>query len=192
MDDRIFREGKNQWSKLRKKIIYHHGPLLYIQTWEVHQTGWPHVNLALSNTILHQHYSQNPETAFREKLADLAESCGFGRKGWLEPLRDRDAMAGYLVKLCNELTGAAKKNQVPVNAPKNFRRLRASVGLLPPVLRDEELTGQLVKSPLPGDEQSCLDNTGISGGIDPEFGIENRGSYTEKLGEKGWVTEGLD
>jgi hypothetical protein len=57
-------------------------------------------------------------------------------------------MAGYLVKLTRELTGAGPKNQIPVNAPRHFRRLRASKGLLPPRKKNDHVTGALVKIPI--------------------------------------------
>jgi hypothetical protein len=63
-------------------------------------------------------------------------------------MREANAMAGYLVKLARELTGAAVKDQVPVNAPSHFRRLRASQGLLPPPYKNPEITGALHLEPL--------------------------------------------
>jgi hypothetical protein len=57
-------------------------------------------------------------------------------------------MAGYLVKLAKELTGAqAKKgDQAPLHAPRHFRRIRASRGLLPAQAKGAgEWTGALVR-----------------------------------------------
>jgi hypothetical protein len=70
---------------------------------------------------------------------------GFGFCKWAEPLKDKERMAGYVTKLGLELTGAHHKDQVPVNAPKNFRRIRASRGLLPKRFKDDTITGQLFK-----------------------------------------------
>jgi hypothetical protein len=64
-------------------------------------------------------------------------------------MRDQDAMCGYLVKTAKELIGAAGKNQIPINAPRHFRRLRASRGLLPPVHRNPDITGMMVFAELP-------------------------------------------
>ena len=58
-------------------------------------------------------------------------------------------MAGYLTKLARELTGAGVKSQVPVNAPRHFRRIRASAKLLPPRKKNPDITGILHKMPLP-------------------------------------------
>ena len=68
---------------------------------------------------------------WRQDLKKLAVKAGFGEVLWVEPVRDSEAMAGYMTKLSRELTGASRKDQVPVNAPRHFRRLRASRGLLP-------------------------------------------------------------
>lgn len=57
-------------------------------------------------------------------------------------------MAGYLVKLARELTGSARKDQVPVDAPSHFRRLRASRGLLPAAFTGSgEYTGEMRQKP---------------------------------------------
>jgi hypothetical protein len=72
-----------------------------------------------------------------------AVACGFGPIGWLEPLRSQEAMAGYFVKLARELTGEKDNLQIPIEAHAHFRRLRASVRLLPPPLKNPDMTGLL-------------------------------------------------
>lgn len=84
----------------------------------------------------------------RREIHDIAVQAGFGDHIWLEPVQDPDAVAGYLVKLSKELVGADQKSQVPdEEAPKHFRRLRSSRGLLPPVIKHPEYTGELRKMP---------------------------------------------
>ncbi len=100
----------------------------------------------------------------------MAMKAGYGKVMWLEPIYDRGGIAGYMQKLSDvligdkkreddrykkaaaELVGAAKKgfaqNQIPMEAPPHFRRLRASQGLLPPVKKDPEITGELVQKML--------------------------------------------
>jgi hypothetical protein len=60
-------------------------------------------------------------------------------------------MAGYVVKLAHQetLTGeVAKLSQVPVKAPRGFRRLRSSPGFLPKRLSRGEYAGELDKRTL--------------------------------------------
>lgn len=78
-----------------------------------------------------------PPSSWKAWLEREAEAAGFGRISWAELLAPRSlgSMAGYLVKLARELAGdpAEKKgDQTPLGAPRGFRRIRASVGMLPP------------------------------------------------------------
>lgn len=143
LSSKVFRLCLKSWSKLRKRIIRAYGDIRYIQTWEVHRSGWPHVHIALNNEELYLSKKKHPRTLFNDHLADHAGDCGFGPIGWLEPLRDQTAFAGYLCKLARELTGSGKSYQIPVNAPSHFRRIRASVRLLPPPHKDPDITGVL-------------------------------------------------
>jgi hypothetical protein len=192
LEDSVFRGGLSCWAKLRKRLTREYGKILYIQTWEVHRSGWPHVHLALSNKLIHSSYNEHPKTTFNNLMQDHAVESGFGKQGWCEPLRDKTAMAGYLGKLCRELTGRGKAYQIPIQAPKNFRRLRSSRALLPPCLKDPDLTGILRKYPLPEMIPGSLVNTGISGRTAETYTIENREVYRQKLTADGWITEGLD
>lgn len=148
LSSKLFRDGVRCWAKMRKRIAYDHGPFKYIQTWEVTRKLWPHVHLAISNKDLFSNRGDDYKLAFDKTLGSMAVDCGFGREGWLKPLVDAESFAGYLCKLAKELTGGGKDYQVPVNAPKNFRRLRASVGLLPPAHKDPDITGILLKYPI--------------------------------------------
>ncbi len=146
---KTFKRGLACWSKLRKRIIRAYGDMKYIQTWEVHRSGWPHVHIAISNHTLYDLPKQHPKALFNIMLGSAAQACGFGRIGELSPLRDEKAFAGYLCKLARELTGAGKEYQVPVKAPRHFRRIRASVRLLPPPHKNPDITGMLVFSEMP-------------------------------------------
>ena len=75
-------------------------------------------------------------------LEPNARACGFGMRTWLEPVRDEGAMAAYTVKLAGEM---GKACQVPLNAPRHYRRLRASHGLLPPRPKNPDITGRLTR-----------------------------------------------
>ncbi len=149
----LFRAGCRQWDMLRKRLIREFGTIKYIQTWEVHKDKWPHVNIAISNVEISamcviktrdkDARRREGRAHFRRIIRDHAAPCGFGYIGYLEAVHTREKMAGYLTKLSRELTGAGAKSQVPVDAPKGFRRLRASVGLLEPAYTNPEVTGEL-------------------------------------------------
>lgn len=141
----LFRFGVTHWARLRKRYIREFGPMLYIQTWEVHKSGYPHVNVVVSNEELHVRATADHLRLRKDFLDPASHAVGFGFTKWCEPLRNSQAMAGYITKLGLELTGAHHKNQVPVNAPKHFRRIRASKGLLPKRFKDDTITGQLFK-----------------------------------------------
>lgn len=72
-----------------------------------------------------------------------AMAAGFGKQGTIDAIRDKTAMSGYLTKKAKELIDGSVKGQLPLDAPPHFRRLRASVRLLPPVLKNEDITGAL-------------------------------------------------
>jgi hypothetical protein len=137
----MFRQGVHKWAKLRKRLARKFDVMRYIQTWERHRSGFPHVHLAITNKGLFHSANSSPIANWQSLIQDHAVKSGFGPIGWCERLRSAAAMAGYLNKLARELTGKGVDYQVPVNAPRNFRRLRASVRLLPPVHKNPDITG---------------------------------------------------
>lgn len=143
----LFKAGVEHWSILRKRLTRRYGKLAYIQTWERHQSGYPHVNVLIGNAQLHSAAKEDWRVLRRETITPMVVDSGFGPRVWIEPMKDADAMAGYLTKLARELTGSSAKDQTPTNAPAHFRRLRASQGLLPRPFKDEELTGKLWQCP---------------------------------------------
>ncbi len=144
-------------------------PLEYVQTWERHRNGWPHANVMLSSQRLQAlveawGIEQRPHgktgrvcrfpKRWRKWIRERAMAAGFGSSIWVEVIDTADggdAMANYLLKLAVELTGASSKkgDQSPVNAPRHFRRIRSSRGLLPsPAKPDGEWTGTLLRKPV--------------------------------------------
>jgi len=174
-----YREGGKCWNNsLREAFRRSVGAVDYLQTWESTRRGWPHLNLILSGDRLREaveaegverrrHVGKGNAGArwclfpkgWRRWLRDAAVRAGFGPVAWAEILApgSADAMAGYLVKLAQELTGApAKKgDQTPIQAPRHFRRIRASRGLLPTAPKGSGewtgalATGRLVREPSP-------------------------------------------
>jgi hypothetical protein len=114
--------------------------LQYIALIEQHKDGYPHVNLLIHTADFVAAANANYKSV-RRRIAKHIKGTGFG-KFWLEPMRNSEAMAGYFSKLCGEV---AKTSQAPMRAPKNFRRLRAAQGLLPPANKNPEYTGELVQ-----------------------------------------------
>jgi hypothetical protein len=148
-----YRGGIFRWQKLNQRLSRRYGRVEYLQTWEKHvRTDFPHVNVALCNARISELCVGDGWKLFRRQLNTLAIACGFGLRIWCEPLRVGQSMtlAGYFTKLSRELTGAGTKNQVPVNAPPHFRRIRASQGLLPPPLGPAGHTGALISAKLLG------------------------------------------
>lgn len=136
-------------------------PVLWIGVAEAHRSGWPHFNLIVHSPEL----AAELETARLEALArgetareatllwgallDFALRTGWGPQSTAERARSADALAGYIVKLAGEADATvgeiAKLSQVPINAPKNFRRLRSSKGALAPKRKNPEYTGVMVQ-----------------------------------------------
>jgi hypothetical protein len=141
-----YRGGGKLWNRLRTILCRKYGKLDYIQTWEATKKGWPHVNIVINNEQILKECEGDGWKKFRQDLKRMAVRAGFGKVLWVEPVRDPVEMAGYITKLSRELTGASRKDQVPVNAPRHFRRLRASRGLLPAKLSHAGVwTGQMIQ-----------------------------------------------
>lgn len=167
-----WRACRDCWKNLRDALAYRYGKgegrltkkatLCYVQTWEQHRDGWPHVHVLLWSAELaravrkHGSYQRvvrgEPRPMWRwssQVLRACAIAAGFGPILDVQfPHRDRGALAGYLVKLASELTGSAKKDQTPINAPKGFRRIRATPKFLEPARRSMgEYVGELLLAP---------------------------------------------
>jgi len=136
------------WDKFRKRFERKFGKFQYIVLCEKHRDGWPHINILIRNEKFAEKCAGDGWRAIRKSwVKPQAIECGFGKIAWVEPVRDESAMAGYCVKLLKTIGEISKLNQAPVNAPKNFRRLRASQGLLPPPHKNPNITGWLEMEP---------------------------------------------
>jgi hypothetical protein len=171
-----YRAGGRAWQKLRARLARQYGfskqpaRIAYVAVWERHKSDWPHVHLAISCPEIVQDvrrrelcdmeahgfrpYRREPSGRLTpnwawgaEVLRPLAVECGFGRIADVQFARKGDGgVAGYFAKLGAELVGMW--DQLPVKAPRHFRRLRASRGLLPPRRRGRgEHEGRIVKMP---------------------------------------------
>lgn len=151
------------WGKLRKRIIREWGPIEYVAVVEQHRSGWPHVNVLIYNQRLAEEcrateHAQKKNGVYvlegykrvrARWLRPHAVASGFGPIAYLEPMHDAHGMAGYLVKLADQLAGEVSKgSQVPVQAPRHFRRLRSSRGFLPPAPTNPDLCGCVTTLPV--------------------------------------------
>lgn len=146
-----YRTLVRRWQSLRQWMQRNFGPVGYVATVEQHRTGWPHLNVVVS--------CEDLAAAIRAEdrkngmapgwLKGAAVRAGFGYRAWAEAPRDRDELAGYLVKLAHResLTGeVAKLSQLPIASPPGTRRLRSSRGFLPRSSTSTgEWTGELMK-----------------------------------------------
>ena len=137
----------------------------WVATVEAHRSGWPHVNFilvsrGLAGLVRDQAKAAGPAATDRERtlvrgeLLNHTVGSGWGHQSTMEQARSKEALAGYMVKVAGDqhkdgtddsrsrLTGeVVKLSQLPMNAPKNTRRLRSGKGFLPPPHRNEEMTG---------------------------------------------------
>jgi hypothetical protein len=143
--------------KLHKRLVRKYGKLEYIMTVEQHRDGYPHINLLLLNPNVYAVCRGDGWKRWRNGrgwLGRNAVECGFGLRVWAEPLRNEgaDKLAGYVIALANE---SCKLCQLPVNAPKRFRRIRASQKLMPAKVKDPTVTGGLIKKPIDVVRKEC-------------------------------------
>lgn len=180
---KAWRDARECWKRLRDALAYRYSRsaiedgkhvikkarIVYVQTWEQHKDGWPHVHALVWSPDLADevracgHYNRrdkitgefvrepdgSPRKFWRFKsrvLEDIAKCAGFGPVIDVQfPRADRGALAGYLVKLAKELTHSAHKDQTPLAAPMGFRRIRASPHFLAPLNQpNPDWTGSLI------------------------------------------------
>ncbi|MCK4792280.1 MAG: hypothetical protein KAV87_51600 [Desulfobacteraceae bacterium] len=134
----------------RQWLTRQYGKHDYIILVEQHKDGFPHVNMLIHNTALHLATAEQFR-ATRRDARKAAIRSGFGKVFWIDnvDMSKSENMAGYLAKLgadaqdVGKVAGElGKVSQVPLAAPKRFRRLRASRGLLPKKYKNEEITGE--------------------------------------------------
>jgi len=121
------------------------GPTNYVGLVEQHRSTWPHLNLLLVGQGVGQAVSSGE---FMPWLKRHLVDCGFGYIVFAETAKSPEAVNGYIVGLARDFEATAaevtKLTQVPVYAPKGFRRLRSSQHFLPPKIT-RGLTGYLVR-----------------------------------------------
>lgn len=163
------------WKDLRDALAYEYGvgagrgrrkaTIVYVQTWEQHKSGWPHVHALVHCPAIARDvrrlgsYAGKDARSGEERLfwrwgskvlRPRAVSAGFGHVVDVQfPRKESEALAGYLVKIAAELTGSHAKDQRPVEAPRGFRRLRATPKFLAPIAKASgEWAGAMIAAPI--------------------------------------------
>jgi hypothetical protein len=164
----LSRQSRNFLARMRRAYDGEPGSD-WVAVVEAHRSGWPHMNLLVYAPELAQHLEHDRVARLeagatpREsillggRLLEAATASGWGVQSIAEVAHDKDAVAGYIVKLIGE---ASKVTQAPTNAPQRFRRLRSGKGFLPPRRSNPNMTGVLVRRrrSLEGDWEICRIN----------------------------------
>ena len=136
----------------------------WVSTVEAHKSGWPHLNVVMvskglaglvseaSSERLAAGLTPREATLVTGELQAATVGAEFGVQSTMEVARSKRALAGYVVKVAKThdesfraVAGeVVKMTQVPLNAPKGLRRIRAGIRFLPP-RRTSGKTGALVE-----------------------------------------------
>jgi hypothetical protein len=153
-----FKKRLDRWLRKRGWRVSgsHHAMVI-----EMHRSGFPHANWLVYAPELAAELerwrkakvadgaSDREATLLSDELLDHATQSGWGKQSTAERVRDRNAVAGYLVKLSGQMGSTmgelAKMTQAPLTAPKSFRRLRPGQKFLPERRKSERSTGTIIK-----------------------------------------------
>ncbi|MDE0916577.1 MAG: hypothetical protein OSB57_15500 [Planctomycetota bacterium] len=149
--------GRN-WMKAKRAISYQlekRGlePLgsEWVQVIEQHKNGRPHANVLIHHpqlaAIVREQLAENernPGSHRRDAmggwLLEVFVKFGFGRISSADIARDKGELANYLAKTAGTVKEVGKLCQLPMAAPKGFRRVRSGKGFLPALLKKLEQT----------------------------------------------------
>lgn len=146
-DEVDYQTKKGVWKTKKRDRIRNR----WVAVVEAHRSGFPHMHWMLYAPELAQQLRDSPEPGdfMPPELRSHAAEVGWGPECRMQPSKNTEALAGYMVKLAGEqdaLTGElAKMTQLPTMAPIRFRRLRSGKGFLPPRRKNPDYTGTLVR-----------------------------------------------
>ena len=138
-----------QTNKLVKRLEREYGKIVGVIAIEQHANGWPHVNLVFK---FKEGFVMDAEfvSSFEKRwLIPNAVACGFGKMNTASLVKDEEVtrVLSYVSKTGLNIVGEINKaSQIPINAPKGFRRLRSIRGFLVNLKKEAEYTGEIVKS----------------------------------------------
>lgn len=132
------------WDKMMKRIRRLYPDVKYVQTLERQiETQACHTNTLFFSREMMREYCFSP-MEFLKWFKRIAKECGFGAQVTMERGRNSDALANYLSDSAGKGDDGTRPNwaghitklsQLPYNAPKGTRLLRASHGFLPALNR---------------------------------------------------------
>jgi hypothetical protein len=135
---------------LIKKIERAYGKIIGVQAVEQHRNGYPHVNFVFKFQDIHGIDKEFVNSFLKRFLTPEAVKCGFGRmiSADLVIEGEMDKVLSYVSKTgLSIISGETNKDsQVPMEAPKGFRRLRSIRNFLKEAKRESEYTGGIIKS----------------------------------------------
>jgi hypothetical protein len=152
---KMWNKGLLRWIKRRFPELEEGGKVKWVQTWERTKRGWPHANVMLQSSGLDDFceragYKTATTTtkknvprestycpAARKLINAAAIKHGFGLSFHMEVAHNAEALGAYVAKLGLEMAYGSQKGQTPTGAPQGFRRVRSSIGALPPRVKAE-------------------------------------------------------
>ena len=136
----VYRSAGALWDRrLRGMLRRRFGRVEYVQTWEAHRSGWPHLNLLMTAPSLKADVELYPqefrevESHGRKRMAhwtgwrsrrrgktertagkldtwsSWVERCGFGAYKWVEIVDSPEGVACYLAKVAREIAATMWK-----------------------------------------------------------------------------------
>lgn len=145
--------------RFRQRVESRYGKFKYANVVESTRRGWPHSNLVIVSPSLGAACGGDGWRRVRREMVSWLEQVGLGYVVWVERARSVETLIGYAAKLAGGMLPAevAKTTQSPLNAPRHFRRVRASRGFLPPSKVESRETGVLVKFPVDVDAAGAVE-----------------------------------
>lgn len=176
---RLFRQWKTICTGSRRGLDLDWCGNRWVSVVEAHKSGVPHINIVMHAPKLAQYLREQYDrqrasgkthreaTLLDDPFLAAAEECGFGYQSTMEAAdtnnrgrADLDSLAGYIAKVAKNADALhgeiAKLTQLPLRAPKNFRRVRSGKGFLPKKAKNEAITGAVLRrfKTREGDEQA--------------------------------------
>jgi hypothetical protein len=147
--DDAYRAISQQTNKLIKRLEREFGKIVGVVAVEQHANGWPHVNLVFKfqdGILMDAEWVKKFEKRW---LVPNAIACGFGKMNSAALIKEgeMEKVLSYVSKTGLSIAGELNKDsQIPMSAPKGFRRIRSIRGFLVSLKKESEYTGEIVKS----------------------------------------------
>jgi hypothetical protein len=164
------RHLQKRWRRLLEKLGHEDFKNKWVSVVEAHASGVPHLNVLIHSPALAREaakfagYRMGAGATKRlgehmliggdwlEHVTDV----GFGERSTWDVVRNdqeakqsRDRLFSYLVEVAKRVHTThrelAKRTQLPLVAPKGFRRVRSGVGFLPKKRKNPDISGTIVR-----------------------------------------------